>query len=283
METIAFIRKHIYFLFLFTFVVLAGCNKQNNLSQSTQPQGIKVLTLSDNNYSIELYTANGKLQTGYNEITLWVKDKNGKVVIPDSITWNPMMHMMNMSHSCPASAISLQSSATGIYAGYIVFQMASDSMNYWQLAIVLKKQNMIDTLTGVVKVLPSPLQVVQTFRGADSNKYVVAYAGPANPKIGINTMSAVLYQMISMSDFIPVHHYKILIDPRMPDMGNHGSPNNTPFVEGTDGLYRGQLNLTMSGFWRINLQVLDSAGNILAGQPINEQNTSSSLYFEIQF
>jgi len=55
------------------------------------------------------------------------------------------------------------------------------------------------------------------------------------------------------------------IDPRMPDMGNHTSPNNSPLQLQTDGSYQGTVNLTMTGLWRLHLTVKDAEGNIVAG------------------
>jgi hypothetical protein len=70
--------------------------------------------------------------------------------------------------------------------------------------------------------------------------------------------------------------FTIDIDPRMPDMGNHTSPNNTPLVKQADGSYKGTINLTMTGLWRIHLTVKDAEGNIVAGG-----EELSSLYWDV--
>jgi hypothetical protein len=80
-----------------------------------------------------------------------------------------------------------------------------------------------------------------------------------------------------------VDNYTIQIDPRMPGMGNHGSPNNVHLTQGTDKIYRGKLSLTMSGYWKINLQLLDATGAVLKGEPVAGDNESSSLFFEVEF
>ena len=51
--------------------------------------------------------------------------------------------------------------------------------------------------------------------------------------------------------------FTVDIDPRMPDMGNHTSPNNTSLTKQADGSYAGTINLTMTGLWRIHLTVKD--------------------------
>ena len=70
------------------------------------------------------------------------------------------------------------------------------------------------------------------------------------------------------------------IDPRMPDMGNHTSPDNTPLVKQQDGSYQGTINLTMTGLWRIHLTVKDAKGNVVAGGD-NLSDGFSSLYWDV--
>lgn len=84
--------------------------------------------------------------------------------------------------------------------------------------------------------------------------------------------------------FVPVDGYSLKIDPRMPGMGNHGSPNNTDLVQSsTDSLYHGDLSLTMTGYWCVNLQLLSPEGDILKGEPVTDEIPQSSLYLEIEF
>jgi phosphoribosylamine-glycine ligase len=72
----------------------------------------------------------------------------------------------------------------------------------------------------------------------------------------------------------------IEIDPRMPDMGSHTSPDNTPLVKQKDGSYQGNINLTMTGLWRIHLTVKDTKGNIVAGGD-DLKDGFSSLYWDV--
>lgn len=70
----------------------------------------------------------------------------------------------------------------------------------------------------------------------------------------------------------------------MPGMDNHSSPNNTDFTQdGAGGFYTGDLSLTMSGFWVINLQVLNSFGEVIKGGELSEEMETSSIFFEIEY
>jgi len=67
-------------------------------------------------------------------------------------------------------------------------------------------------------------------------------------------------------------------------MDNHTSPGNVNLTyDSTTGLYSGKLNLTMTGYWKINLIVRDASNTIQKGDPITGTTTASSIYFELEF
>src|SRR5690554_3145362 len=91
-------------------------------------------------------------------------------------------------------------------------------------------------------------------------------------------MKAVLYRMEDMMTFPVVENYTITIDPRMPGMGNHSSPNNEDLTyQAAQKRYEGKLSLTMTGYWKINMKLLDENGEVLKGEDVTEDNPSSSL------
>lgn len=68
----------------------------------------------------------------------------------------------------------------------------------------------------------------------------------------INDFTAALYKMENMMTFTPVADYMISVDPRMPGMGNHSSPNNEDLTyNSATQMYDGKLSLTMTGYWRV--------------------------------
>lgn len=90
--------------------------------------------------------------------------------------------------------------------------------------------------------------------------------------------------MQTMMDFPVVDGYSLKIDPRMPSMGNHSSPNNVTATQASlGGLYNGKLALTMTGYWKISLQLLNAEGTVLKGEQIAGDVTESSIFFEIEF
>ncbi|WEK35971.1 MAG: hypothetical protein P0Y53_00535 [Candidatus Pseudobacter hemicellulosilyticus] len=266
-------------LFLF-----ASCSKDNDKTTVDDTQGLtRIQTLSNEFHLVDLYTANGKFQTGYNAIYFQVKTKDGSPVNELSASWTPIMHMTSMSHSCPASTISKKENTQGLYQGYVIFQMAENQEEYWELKIDYTVNGTSYSAFSRIPVTAAPRATVQSFQGSDDKRYVLALVEPVSPKVGLNDMTAALYRMSSMTQFDRVDNYSIEIDPRMPGMGNHGSPNNVHLVQGTDKLYHGKLSLTMTGYWKINLRLLDAGSTPIKGEAIEGETTASSLYFETEF
>ncbi len=93
-----------------------------------------------------------------------------------------------------------------------------------------------------------------------------------------------VWKMQDMMNFPVVDGYSVKIDPRMPSMGNHSSPNNVNATQVAAGdLYNGKLSLTMTGYWKINLQLAKSDGTVVKGETIADAVTESSIFFEIEF
>lgn len=94
----------------------------------------------------------------------------------------------------------------------------------------------------------------------------------------------VLYKMEDRLTFPVVKDYKITMDPRMPGMGNHSSPNNQDLTyNAATQKYEGLLSLTMTGYWKINLKLLNENDEVLKGEEVTETQSESSLYMELEF
>lgn len=238
-----------------------------------------------NGHVLEIYSEQEGFTTGYNELFIRIKDLSTEDYIPDAtISWIPVMHMADKTHSCPKSGISTTEEDT-VYKGFIVFQMASNADEYWELNLEYGFGGSTYTTSEQITVnAPSDGNTtVNVFTGTDDTRYVLAMM-PFAPEVAVNDLSAVLFKMETMMSFPTVPGYTITIDPRMPSMGNHSSPNNEDLVFDTEaGIYSGKLSLTMTGYWKINLKLLNDHGDVLKGEDVSEENESSSLFFELEF
>ncbi len=261
-------------------LLLTGCAKEEITPDPLQGLSLAA-TLQNTTHKIALYTPDGRFQTGYNPVTLKITDQQGNTAENAAITWSPVMHMHSMSHGCPASVVS--SLQNGLYQGYLVFQMASNESEYWALTLNYTLNGTKYTVTEKIPVTGSAKRVTESFQGSDGNRYVVALTEPVSPKVGVNDIKALIYRMENSMTFTPVKGYRLKTDPRMPGMGNHSSPNNTDLTSGGTEFYEGTLSLTMTGYWKINLQLEAPGGQVVKGEAVSESNPPSSIFFEIEF
>ena len=272
--------------FLITLTLLTSCSSDDDSTPVNELDGlVKVKDFTNDSHVVELYTTSGTTQQGYNDITLRIKDKTSNSYIQNAIIeWMPVMHMMTMTHSCPKSTVEKTTTEGTLYNGYIVFQMPQNETEYWDLKIDYTINGVNYTVTDIVDVPASQKRVVSSFMGTDNIRYIVALIDPKNPKVALNDMTVGIFKMENMMNFPIVNQYKLKIDPRMPSMGNHGSPNNVDLTQSAStGLYNGKLSLTMTGYWKINLQLLNASNEVLKGEAITDTNEASSIYFEIEF
>lgn len=278
--------KTLKYLSLILIVFFASCSSDD--SQSVVPDELDGLTLvqemENDKHIVELYTAAGTLQQGYNEVSLRIKEKaSGNYITNADADWMPLMHMASMEHSCPYSEITKTSGKKTLYNGYIVFQMAQNEMENWTLQVNYTINGSEYQADDTINVPASPKRRVTSFVGTDGSRYLIALKEPVAPRIAVNDITAGVFKMESMMKYSVVNNYSIKTDPRMPGMGNHGSPNNTDLVQAADGFYHGKLSLTMSGYWKINLQLLNTENEVLKGEPVTETTPESSIFFEIEF
>ena len=266
--------------------IFASCTSNNDEIVASELNGLsKIQEITNDTHAIEIYSSTGTLQQGYNAISLRIKNKTTSEYEKNAVvTWAPLMHMTSMSHACPFSAVSKTSGKETLYDGYVVFQMAENATEYWELAVNYTINGTAYTAKSRIAVPASAKQRVTTFTGTDGVRYILALIEPKNPKVATNDMTVGVFKMQSLMMFPVVDNFKVKIDPRMPSMGNHSSPNNVDLTQTVAGnLYNGKLSLTMTGYWKINLQLINASGAVLKGETITDAVPASSIYFEIEF
>ncbi len=274
-----------YTITILLSIIITSCSDEDKEPVNEVKDLIKVQEILNENHIIELYTENGQFIQGYNDITIRIKDKSNQSFIENAIvSWNPVMHMVSKTHSCPKSEIVKVAGRETIYNGYIVFQMPENADEGWDLTFNYSINGVDYEAKGDISVPMSEKRVVTTFTGMDDVKYILALVEPRNPDVKINNMKVGLYKMENMMNFPEVVNYKVLLDPRMPSMGNHSSPNNEDlFYNSHSKMYEGKLSLTMTGYWRLNLILLNNDGDVLKGEEVTEEHENSSLYLELEF
>ena len=230
----------------------------------------------DGKYNVYVYTKTGGFHTGYNDIYFVSTKKETNNYIKDlTVTSNsPLMFMskMNMYHSTPVSEKSriVNYDYLAVKRVWVSFLMETSDAGSWTYSYevdVLGKTGGVEKKDIVVNALPEGQSWLKSFKVGDDT-FFLSLVNPTDWKTGTNNIKAYVSKKsnpITTPYALATETFTVDIDPRMPDMGNHTSPNNTSLVKQEDGSYQGTINLTMTGLWRIHLKVKDSEGNIVAG------------------
>jgi hypothetical protein len=285
-----------YFIPLFLLVVLfASCNKNDAPAEENPLEGLKsIQEFSDANYTITAYNEAGEWRLGYTKVYFAVKDKSGSFVENAVLTSFPEMDMGTMKHSTPRSEIT-KVQGKPLYEAYYAFLMYSgQGGGKWYYDLDYTAGNVSGNFQDVeinVKNVFRPdgqtvRKVIQSLTAIDGSgkRYVVTLVEPQRPKTGRNDITAFIHERKDANTFVPVENFTLKLDPRMPSMGNHSSPNNVDLTyHSTDKIYKGKVNFSMTGYWKLNLILLSDKGDVLYGNAVSETIEASSLFFEVEF
>jgi hypothetical protein len=268
------------------------CSAEEALQVYKFLQTVKIVpelsTEIDGKYNVFAYTRNGSFHNGYNEIYfVATKKATGNYIKNFELTnITPIMHMVKMDkyHSTPTgpAAESFDNGILAVKRSWVSFLMNTSEAGSWTLsydALVLGKEGKVEKKDIVVNALPEGQVWLKSFKLGDDN-YFLSLVNPNDWKTGSNTIKAYISKKsnpITTPYALATETFTVEIDPRMPDMGNHTSPDNSPLVKQQDGSYQGTINLTMTGLWRIHFTVKDAKGNVVAGG----EEELSSLYWDV--
>ena len=271
------------------------CSAEEALQVYRFLQTVKIIpelsTVVDGQYNVFAYSKTGSFHTGYNEIFfVATKKKNGNYIKNFDIDGlSPLMLMvkMNMKHSTPVGgkAETFNNDYLAVKRGWVSFLMNTSEAGSWTFsydANVLGTEGKLQEATITVDALPDGQAWLKNFKWNDQT-YFLSLVNPTDWQTGKNTITAYVSQKsnpITTPYALAEEQFTIEIDPRMPDMGNHTSPDNTPLTRQVDGSYQGNINLTMTGLWRIHLTVRDAQGKIVAGGD-DQKDGFSSLYWDV--
>ena len=271
------------------------CSAEEALQVYKFLQTVKIIpelsTTVDGKYDVFAYSRNGSFHTGYNEIFfVATKKKNGNYIKNFDVTnVTPLMLMvkMNMKHSTPVSTSveTFDETRLAVKRGWVSFLMNTSEAGSWTLGYnvsVLGANGGIEAADITVDALPDGQAWLKNFKVGDQT-YFLSLVTPTDWQTGKNPITAYVSKKsnpITTPYALAEEQFTIEIDPRMPDMGNHTSPDNTPLTLKSNGSYQGTVNLTMTGRWRIHLTVKDAQGNVVAGGDDLDEGYSS-LYWDV--
>lgn len=261
--------KFINILLLFTAIAVCSSCKKDKVEEPVNRKFKIAEATSQNGLKVMLWADQEQLIVGYNPVYLTIIDGSSEIK-NEAITIHPEMDMHTMSHSSPVEQ-PVFSSAEGKYAGAVVFSMPSGEMGTWKLSVSVKGER-IDLDVDIANS-PANTKFTGTFNGTDGERYTISLVNPLKPKIGLNDLEILVNKRESMHSFPAVDDFEIEFDPQMTSM-NHGSPGNVNPVNLGRGHYKGKVNFTMTGDWRLFFTLKRNGEIILGGD-----NTYLDIWF----
>lgn len=191
--------------------------------------------------------------TGYNKLLIVLLDSvsGQKITSNATITLYPEMDMGTMKHPSPFENPTY-SALDNYYHCAVVFTMASGTSGSWTLNVNVNYNSKAGKAVVPVTVIDPPVSKLKSFVSlADGAKIFVSYIQPEKPAGGLNDFEIAIYRKSSMS-FPADSSFSVTLTPEMITMG-HGSNGNINPVHSTAGHYKGKVNFTMEGQWRLHL------------------------------
>lgn len=274
-------KKTLYLLVSFTIICivlfLAACSKDKTEQNPTA--GLTKITegyVAGAGAKIEVYIKETSLTTGYTKFYFALYDSiTGNRIDDAHISLTPKMDMGMMQHAAPYENPSSTEAVNHLFPCSVTFIMSSMG-GTWTLSIEV--HNHLNDKEGSITLpltIAEPAMSKQKSFTASHNgaKYFISLINPtaANSKVGINDMEIAIYKKESMMSWPADSSLSVILTPEMPTMG-HGSPNNVNPVHVGKGHYKGKVNFTMTGLWRLNLDFM--SGNNVA---------DTTQYFDVEF
>jgi len=272
--------KKIYlFIIALAAITISSCQKDDNV-EIEDPKS-SLLKISEtyaigSSTKVELWSTT-ELSTGYQNLFVALYDSvTNKAISTATVHIMPMMEMningMKMSHSAPLESPESINAINTLFPCSAVFTMPSNGADgIWRIKVMVKKegQSKFGLAEMPITVKQSNPEHVRNITAADGTKLTIAYILPSKPKVGVNDFEISISRKQDMMTFPGDDSYTIVMTPEMPSMG-HGSPNNVNPIHIKNGHYKGKVNFTMTGDWRINLE-------------LKKDGKTSSTFFDLLF
>ncbi len=241
-------------------LTMASCQKDDGLENPLEDKMIIAEKTINASTQVQLL-ADKDLVVGYEQVYVRVL-KDGKPNATDKIEFSPVMDMGTMKHGAPTGKFAFNS-AVDAYQGFVVFTMPTADNGTW--AIDLKINNETLNFPVVIKPVATGNVPVKSFTAPDNKRYILALVQPSSPKIGINDLEVMVFWRENMFSFPVQDGLTLDFHPEMTSM-KHGSSNNVNPQGSGAGIYKGKVNFSMSGDWRLFFNI--SKGDTQLGKDV---------------
>ncbi|MEO9004640.1 MAG: hypothetical protein ABI288_07875 [Ginsengibacter sp.] len=240
--------KYLFIISTAFLFLLSSCKKENAQLEKPAITKIKIGEVVNSQNLKATMWSDDSIATGYHKLYLSVTDASGNDVNNATVNVLPLMKMSMMTHSSPFEK-PVYNPASKLYEFAVVFTMPSGS-DSWSVKATINGEDQ----TFNINVPAAKTKLVGSYVGTDGSKYVVSLVPLKKWEVGLNDIKILVNKMADMMTFPSMDGLNIQMTPEMPSMG-HGSPNNVDPTSIDGGYYKGRINYTMTGDWRIHFKI----------------------------
>lgn len=267
--------------FLYITIIISLCitgcgNGHDNLTNSPQGEVYqKIITAEDGNLRFEVWTTgNDTLKTGYNKVGFKVYESGNEKNSGYVKFYAKMFHFTSTDfHATPVEPQYNYDAALGMFTGYIIMLMPSDTSSRWYGYYNYNDMISVDSANFDVGWDSRTKFKIFTDLGAQLS-YLITMTAPQEPSRGINDFSCLLHESPDFVNFTQVNSASMFLTPKL-DSLNHASEGNENPVYIGGGIYKGKINFDMPGGWK----VYDS---IYYNNRCITQNGTPYIYFQVK-
>ncbi len=247
-------RFHIFILSLVYLagVMVSGCG-DNTVSPVENPSEVytKVATAESGNLKFEIWTAgNDTLMTGYNKIGFKVFENN-VAKNSGSVKFSAKMFHFSSTdfHATPVEPEYFFDNTLGMFTGYIIMLMPSDTSSRWYGFYSYNEILRIDSARFDVGW--DNLTKFKIFTDLNANlSYLITMTSPQFPVRGYNDFICLLHESPDFLAFTQVNSASMFLRVRLDSLNHTSSENINPVYTGS-GFYKGRVNFDYGGGWKV--------------------------------
>ncbi|MEO8514083.1 MAG: hypothetical protein ABI543_11015 [Ignavibacteria bacterium] len=233
-----------------------------------------MISAESGNIRFEVWTtANDTLMTGYNKVGFKVYEGGNEKTGGFIKFYAKMFHFSsNEFHATPVEPLYSYDNSLGMFTGYIIMLMPSDTTSRWYGYYNYNNELFVDSARFDVGWDQKTKFKIFTDLGAELS-YLITMVSPQLPVTGNNEFSCLLHESHDFVNFTQVNSAEMYLTTRL-DSLNHNSEGNINPVYLGNGIYKGNVNFDNSGGWKVYDSIYYNNRNIT-------QDGTPYIYFNV--
>ena len=251
-----------------------------------------------NGYTFHLYSESGRLNIGWSEVYISLTDHGNNPVSTDNFTvgnFYPLMDMGMHKHSTPVGKVEkVEIDGRQYYKTWFSFLMyTGQGGGTWALDFDYTIGETNGKVVGAVPQVDNYPTTGGPYRWLENGVYyggkrhIVTLVSPQSLTEGTQTVYAHINVVEdNLQPYLPLEDgcgFLIKATPFMRSMGHGSSSIDAPLAwDEVENIFKGTLDFSMKGDWRINLKIYDvAADTLIAGTDLDPQGNGSTAYWDV--